>query len=99
MTMSDKASFGERLAKVQTELGKPRTDWNEVLKQLRAWADDIKKREADIPEANRASLKELRERVDELWRKARQQKKAELKTELDAAAKAVKDLGEAAGGQ
>jgi hypothetical protein len=99
MTSSDKASFSERLARVQTELGKSRTDWNEVLKQLRAWADDIKKREADIPEANRASLQALRERVDELWRKARAQKKAELKTELDGAAQLVKDLGGAAGGQ
>jgi TPR repeat protein len=96
---SDKASFSDRLTRVRGELDKSRTDWNEVLKHLRAWAEDIKKTEATIPEASRASLQSLRERVDELWRKARQQKKAELKTELDAAASLVGQLGGAGGGQ
>jgi hypothetical protein len=99
LSSSDKASFTTRLSAIESELGKSRTDWDAVLKQLRGWANDIKAMEAAIPEKDRASLQQLREHVDVLWRKARVHEKAELKTELDEAANAVRALGDVGSGK
>jgi hypothetical protein len=99
LSTSDKASFSTRLSAIEGELGKSRTDWDAVLKQLRGWANDIKAMEAGIPEKDRTSLQQLREHVDVLWRKARVHEKAELKSELDEAANAVRALGDVGSGK